>query len=262
MTLGRFLRQQTARSCQAAPVFIFLLLFVTPVWSAGVSKVSFPTVDDHRDALYCRPEGAGPFPAVIFNHGSIVDGLGWPGATKRGYQLDAICQTLAEDGFLAFAPIREKVPRGRGWQSYDERYQEVVARAVDYVKTLQDVDSSRIGLMGFSMGGLISLKVAVEGKDLRAVLLLAPAWGRGLLGDEVQKVPSLNAPVLLLVEAGDEPQILKGVAMLEKALQANKKEVRVIRYNRGGGHELFYKVDYYWPDVRDFLREKLGGAPK
>lgn len=31
---------------------------------------------------------------------------------------------------------------------------------------------------------------------------------------------------------------------------------------RGGGHELFYKVDYYWPDVRDFLREKLGGAPK
>src|SRR3972149_6873762 len=178
MTLGRFLRQQTARSCQAAPVFIFLLLFVTPVW------------------------GAGPFPAVIFNHGRIVDGLGWPGATKRGYQLDAICQTLAEDGFLAFAPIREKVPRGRGWQSYDERYQEVVARAIDYVKTLQDVDSSRIGLMGFSMGGLISLKVAVEGKDLRAVLLLTPAWGRGLLGDEVQKVPSLNAPVLLLVEAG------------------------------------------------------------
>ena len=245
----------------ATLTFIFLLFSANQSWGAGASKVSFPVGDDRRDALFCRPAGESPFPAVVFNHGSIVDMLGWPGASRRGYNLSAICETLAEDGFLTFAPIREKVPRGRGWMSYDERYKEVVLRAVDYVKTLRETDPSRIGLMGFSMGGLTSLKVAVERMDLKAVLLLAPAWGRGLLADEVQNVPSLNAPVLLLVEAGDEPQILKGVAMLEKALQTHKKEVRIIRYNRGGGHELFYKVDYYWADVRDFLREKLGGTP-
>ena len=261
MIRGRSLRPQTAPFRSAPLAFAFLVLFVTHVWGAGASRVSFPVGDDRRDALLCQPEGAGPFPAVIFNHGSIVDGLGWPGASRRGYNLSAICETLAEDGFLTFAPIREKVPRGRGWMSYDERYKEVVSRAIDYVKTLPDADPSRVGLMGFSMGGLTSLKVAVERMDLKAVLLLAPAWGRGLLADEVQNVPSLNAPVLLLVEAGDEPQILKGVAMLEKALQTHKKEVRIIRYNRGGGHELFYKVDYYWADVRDFLREKLGGTP-
>ena len=252
---------QTAPFRSAALVFTFLFLLVTHVWGAGVSKVSFSTGDDRRDALLCRPQGTGPFPVVVFNHGSIVDSLGWPGAIRRGYNLSAICETLAEDGFLVFAPIREKVPRGRGWMSYDERYKEVVSVAIDYVKTLPGADPSRLALMGFSMGGLTSLKVAVERKDLKAVLLLAPAWGRGLLADEIQNVPSLTAPVLLLVEAGDEPQILKGVAMLEKALQANKKEVRSIRYNRGGGHELFYKVDYYWEDMRDFLREKLAGAP-
>ena len=75
-------------------------------------RVTFPSGELSLEGVLSVPEGAGPFPAVIFNHGSIVDGLGWPGATKRGYQLDAICQTLAEDGFLAFAPIREKVPRG------------------------------------------------------------------------------------------------------------------------------------------------------
>lgn len=240
---------------------IFLLLFAAHGWSAEASRVSFPVGDEHRDALLCRPEGKGSFPIVVFNHGSIVDGLGWPGAGRRGYNLSAICETLAEDRFLAFAPIREKVPRGRGWMTYDERYKEVVSRALDYVKTLPEADPHRIALMGFSMGGLTSLKVAVERKDLQAVLLLAPAWGRGLMADEAQNVPSLNAPVLLLVEAGDEPQILKSVAMLEKALQAHKKEVRVIRYNRGGGHELFYKVDYYWEDVRSFLREKLRDAP-
>ena len=239
----------------------FLVFFELRVHGAVVSRVSFSIGDERRDALLCRPGGEGPFPAVVFNHGSIVDGMGWPRAANRGYSLDAICQTLAEDGFLALAPIREKVPRGRGWMSYDERYKEVVSRAIDYVKTLPDADPSRVALIGFSMGGLTSLKVAVERMDLKAVLLLAPAWGRGLLADEVQRVSLLNAPVLLLVEAGDEPQILKGVAMLEKALQAHKKEVRIIRYNRGGGHELFYKVDYYWVDVRDFLREKLGAAP-
>lgn len=257
MALGRPLMPQTASSRSVALAFVFLVLFVTQLWGAGASRVSFPAGDGNRDALLCRPEGAGPFPVVVFNHGSIVDMLGWPGASRRGYSLSAVCETLAEDGFLAFAPIREKVPRGRNWQSYDERYKEVVSQAIDHVKTLQDADPSRIGLMGFSMGGLTSLKVAVERNDLKAVLLLAPAWGRGLLADEVQRVPSLNAPVLLLVEAGDEPQILKGVALLEKALQAQKKEGRVIRYNRGGGHELFYKVDYYWEDVRAFLREKL-----
>lgn len=241
-------------------ILVFLLLLEVDGYGAEARKLSFPVDEEKRDALLCRPKGEGPFPAVVFNHGSIVDMLGWPGASRRGYNLSAICETLAEDGFLAFAPIREKVPRGKGWQSYDERYKKVVSRALDYVKTFPGVDPSRIALMGFSMGGLTSLKVAVEQTDLKALLLLAPAWGRGLLADEVQNVPSLNAPVLLLVEAGDEPQILKGVAMLEKALQANKKEVRVIRYNRGGGHELFYKVDYYWEDVRAFLTEKLGGT--
>lgn len=253
--------QPTSNFHSATLAIVFLLFFANQGWAADAAKVRFPVGDDHRDALLCRPSGDGPFPAVVFNHGSIVDMLGWPGASRRGYNLSAICETLAEDGFLAFAPIREKVARGRGWMSYDESYREVVSRALDHVKTLAGVDPARIAIMGFSMGGLTSLKVAVARKDLKAVVLLAPAWGRGLLAEEVQNVPMLNAPVLLLVEAGDEPPIRKGVAMLEKALQAHKKEARIIRYDRGGGHELFYKVDYYWGDVRSFLNEKLGGIP-
>lgn len=240
---------------------IFLLLFAAHGWSAEASRVSFPVGDEHRDALLCRPEGKGPFPTVVFNHGSIVDGWGWPGASSRGYQLEAICEALAGGGFFAFLPIREKWPRGKGWMQYDGSYKEVVSRAVDHVKTLKDVDPFRIALMGFSMGGLTSLKVAVERKDLKALLLLAPAWGRGLLADEIPRVPEINAPVLLLIEDSDGPPILKGFALLERALKAHKKEARIIRYDRGGGHELFYKVDYYWEDVKAFLREKLGGAP-
>ena len=56
------------------------------------------------EALLCRPEGKGPFPAVVHNHGVGVDIQGYQKAVKRGYNLPAICKELATDGFLTFFP--------------------------------------------------------------------------------------------------------------------------------------------------------------
>lgn len=219
--------------------------------------MSYRSGSEEIQALLCRPEGAGPFPAVVYNHGSVVDGHGYIGARHVGYDMDGTCEALAKEGVVALLPIREPTPRGKGFMRYEERYKDVVAGAVDYVKTRPDVDPSRVALMGFSMGGLTSLIAGVERNDLKALLLLAPAWGRGRMAEAVERVPSLNAPVLLLVEAGDDQPILRGVELLEQALKTRGKDARVIRYDRGGGHRLFYRVDYYWEDVRAFLREKL-----
>ncbi len=49
--------------------------------------------------------------------------------------------------------------------------------------------------------------------------------------------------------------------MLERALRAHGKEVHAIRYDRGGGHRLFWDAGYYWKDERSFLREHLGRTP-
>ncbi len=107
-----------------------------------------------RRALVCVPKGQPPFAAVVFNHGSIVDMLGWPGATQRGYRLDRVCEALAAEGYFVFAPIRENSARGRGFREYEDAYREIVLQAVDHVKTLAGVDGSRIALAGFSMGGV------------------------------------------------------------------------------------------------------------
>ncbi len=212
---------------------------------------------EERQALVCAPEGQGPFAAVVFNHGSIVDMEGWPGAARRGYRLDRVCETLAAEGFFVFAPIRENVPRGRGFQSYEDDYLDIVLQALDYVKTLPRVDGSRIALAGFSMGGLVSFKVAMERSDLRAVALLAPAFGRGLLGKAAKRADKVTAPMLVMVENSDDKPILRGVGILKKALGSRGKPLRVIRYNKGGGHKLFYDVGYWWDDFKAFLREHL-----
>ncbi len=180
---------------------------------------------------------------------------GYDGASERGYDLDGICRALAKDGFLALAPIRDS---GRG---DIPGHKNEISRAVDYVKILPDVDPSRVALMGFSRGGLLTLMVGVERRDLKALLILAPAPGRGRFAEAVLRVASLNSPVLLLVEEGDRSWIREDFEMLERALRAHGKEVRAIRYDRGGGHRLFWNVGYYWKDVSSFLREHLGRTP-
>lgn len=256
-----------ARRASRASFLLFILAgigisvaAISPA-KAELKQVSFPVKlaerAGERQALVCAPKGQPPFAAVVFNHGSIVDMLGWPGATQRGYRLDRVCEALAEEGYLVFAPIRENSPRGRGFQDYEDDYRGIVLQAIDHVKALPGVDGSRIALAGFSMGGLVSFKVALERSDLRAVVLLAPAAGRGLLGEAAKSADKVSAPILVMVEQSDGAHILRGVGMLENALGSGGKPLRLVRYDRGGGHELFYDLGYWWDDLKVFLREHL-----
>jgi dienelactone hydrolase len=211
-----------------------------------------------RQAMICRPKGKGPFPAVVYNHGSVVDGHGVDGAAEIGYDLSGICAAFAKEGYIAFLPIREPYPMGRQWKNYRDRYKGIVARAIDHVRSRPDVDSSRVALVGFSMGGLSSLMAAPGRGDLRGIALLAPAFGRGRFREGMARAGEIQAPVLLMIEAHDELRVIhRGVKGLEAALRGADKEVRLIRYDRGGGHQLFWTVDYYWKDLADFLKEKL-----
>lgn len=212
---------------------------------------------EERSALVCTPEGNGPFAAVIFNHGSVVDGWGWPGAIQKGYRLDRVCEKLAGEGYFVFSPIREKYPRGKGFTSYEDTYCEIVCQAIDHVKSLPEVDSTRVALVGFSMGGLVSFKVAIERRGLRAVALLAPAFGRGRLAETASEIGGLNSPLLVMVEEGDSPQILQGVGIIEDAAHAHGKPLRLVKYKSGGGHKLFYDIDYWWEDLAAFLHAHL-----
>ncbi len=247
------------------PIFVLVGTVISGVpfspAQAEPQQLSFPVKvaerPGERRALVCTPKGQPPYAAVVFNHGSIVDMLGWPGATQRGYRLDRVCEALAAEGYFVFAPIRENSARGRGFQEYEDAYREIVLQAVDHVKTLAGVDGSRIALAGFSMGGLVSFKVALERGDLRAVALLAPAFGRGLLGEAAKSANNISAPVLVMVEQSDGVPILRGVGILEKALGSRGKAFRLVRYDRGGGHELFYDVGYWWDDLKAFLHEHL-----
>jgi len=207
------------------------------------------------EAILCRPEGNGPFPAVLHNHGVGIDTSGYARSVRRGYDLPGICKALAHAGFLTFIPVRQGGPGSHMMPSHKSQ----VLQAIDYVKGLPDVDPSRVAVTGNSRGAILTLMVASERRDLKALVVMAPADVGSYFSRTLPEVPSIDAPVLILVEAGDKAEIQDNFDALDRALKQHKKEVKSIRYTRGGGHNLFHTTGYYLEDVKSFLREKLDG---
>src|SRR6266566_2385878 len=83
----------------------FLLLFPTPSPSllSGVEVVSFPSGGLILHGVLYKPEGMGPFPAVLYNHGS-APGL----SSKEAFEM--LGPLFARHGWVFFGPYR----RGQG----------------------------------------------------------------------------------------------------------------------------------------------------
>ena len=199
-------------------------------------------------ALLCRPEGKGLFPVVVYNHGAIVDFRGYEQAHSLGYDMQGMALALAREGFLVFAPIRQS---GRG--NLPSHLAEI-HQAIAYLKTLPQADTTRMALMGFSRGGALTLRASLQDEAFRAVILEAPALHPDRVRKLLAETDSLKRPYLLLIEKSDNPRFLRAIDTLNALLLRKGAQTTLIRYDRGGGHRLFWKVDYYWDDVKKFLQ--------
>jgi len=229
---------------------VALHLSVAPAFAQGA---------DRPEPLVCKPAGQAPFAVVIWNHGLVRDAATFANA-QRGWR--NMCEALAAEGYLAYIPIRRFV-RNLGPADISREADELT-KAVNAVITMADVDRTRIALMGHSRGATLALMAAVRRRDLAAVILTAPASiPSRFLGDTLDRVRSMSSPVLLMVENGDELGGLEATRDIDERLKRRSKDDhRTIRYDRGGGHFLFIRKDYWWEDLRTFLDEKLNRTEK
>lgn len=194
--------------------------------SGGLSLVAF---------LY-KPDGDGPFPALIWNHGSEKRPDG-------GTQFDSVASIFVPAGYVVLAPVRRGHGGSEGHYIVNEirqaRFLEGSDRAarvavrllesgqlddqlagLDYVKRLPFVDPQRIAVAGCSYGGIQALLGAERGAGYKVAISLSPAaqsWeGNSYLRQRlVQAVQRINIPVLLLQPARDaslEPSRVLGAA--------------------------------------------------
>src|SRR5215469_1482992 len=179
---------------------------------ASAKPVSFPSPGGTLYGFLYVPEGRGPFPAVLWNHGS---------EKRPGWQPE-LASFYTSHGFVFFLPHRRGQGRSPGPYIMDEirsgespvlaaRAQQVanedVVAAMNWLRTQPEVDSSRIVVSGCSFGGIQTLLTAEKGLGARAFIAFAPAaqsWGNGaldqMLEDAVQRA---RAPVFILQAKND-----------------------------------------------------------
>jgi dienelactone hydrolase len=141
---------------------------------AGYTKshMTWPSQGQLMTGTISLPDGPGPFPVVIVNHGHIPTDRYWVGQDSGIFG-----DPMATHGFISLAP---NYPGYAGSGQLDPAYPALIAQAVadmDLVGSLASLpqaDTRRVAMMGHSNGGGVSLLLSVVDPRVRAYVLFAP----------------------------------------------------------------------------------------
>ena len=135
------------------------------------------------------PEGEGPFPVIILNHGFFSRSV-----YSSGDGSDRASAFLAQHGYITLAPDYRSWGRSDIGESlfYSGLVIDVI-NLINAVTSISKADPDRIGMWGHSMGGGVTMKVLTIDSRVEAAVLYSPVsadfvdiierWGPGCFGD-------------------------------------------------------------------------------
>jgi carboxymethylenebutenolidase len=230
---------------------------------------------DEIEAYLARPDEEGPRGGVVVIHHLPGYDRGTKEIARRFAELgyDAICPNLywreapgaAPDDAAATARAQGGVP--------DERLVGDVAGAAAYLRSLPS-SGGKVGVIGYCSGGRQSVLAACH-VDLDAAVDCYGAFVVGTppegfplqVGNLVEELPGLRAPLLGLFGQEDSYPSPEQVAELDEILTANGKPHEFHSYE-GAGHAFFspdrpsYRVaaaNDGWERIATFYGTYLGG---
>jgi dipeptidyl aminopeptidase/acylaminoacyl peptidase len=136
------------------------------------SEMRWPSGGQTMTGTISLPDGQGPFPVVVVNHGFIPPERYWVGQDSGIFG-----DPMAAHGFISVAP---NWPGYAGSGPGDPALPPIVQQTVvmlDLVSSLRSLpqaDPSRVALVGHSNGGGISLIAMVVDPRIRAIVLHGP----------------------------------------------------------------------------------------
>jgi carboxymethylenebutenolidase len=252
-------------------MLLFALALEISVAQSNPEEVVFPSGGRELHGFLWKPEGTGPFPAIVWNHGSEK----LPGSQP------ALAKFYTAHSYVFFVPHR----RGQG-RSPGDYIQDLVAQSpaserarrmvefqqaevddviagLNYLRSRSFVDPARIAISGCSYGGIQTLLTGERDLGVRALVPFAPgamSWEQNVpLQDRlVRAVDLAKAPVFLIQAENDYS--LAPSSVLRREANKKKKDFQSKIYpafgsNHQDGHWGFCSsaTDVWGNDVLAFL---------
>ena len=240
----------------------------------------------HLKGYFWKPAGPGPFPAILFNHGSGADDTQHtagrtmaeaasdlaPIFLKHGYAFFYLCrrgQGLSADQ----GPFMQDLLKQAEAKGADARkqlhYQLITGGQLDdalagltFLKAAPDVDPERIAIVGHSFGGMLTLLSGDHDSTIRAEVAFAAganSWRASQeLRDRTLAAVGKTAAHVMLVYAANDYDTTPGKDISVELDRLHKPNLLKIYPAIGktpdDGHSLLYLGISEWePDVFRFL---------
>ena len=234
-----------------------------------------------------KPAGKGPFPAILFSHGSSPafpsrrtalgplfarHGYVFLFLFRRGAGLSASAGEESGAAIAREAALDGDAGRNRAQLRLLETADLADAKAgLAFLRGLPSVDPRRVGVVGHSYGGTLSLLLAEAEPEVGAVVDFAGAansWPKSsaLRQRLLAAVDHLTAPVLFIHAANDystEPGRALATEMEKRGKPRRLEIYPPLGSSRDDGHDLVYSAVPVWEaDVFAFLDANLAGGAR
>ncbi len=135
---------------------------------------TIPCGDITLETAWHFPETKKPWPAVVVCHPHPLYG-----GTMSSNVVFGICQALAERAIAALRFNFRGVGKSGGEFGEGVGEQEDVKAALDFAIATDGIDTERIGLAGYSFGGMVALPVAIRDERVKKLALVSPMLSEG-----------------------------------------------------------------------------------
>ena len=195
--------------------------------------MTFPGNGDSSPGFLAVPEAAAPVPGLV-----VIQEVFGLNEDIRG-----IARRFAQEGYTVLAPDLYHGPEASDLEEArklrtdmdTERAERDLDSAVRHLKSLDVVAGGPVGVIGFCMGGFLSLGTAIRNGNIGAAAVF---YGGGGVPEGLSQI---RCPVFGAYGAEDAGIPLERVEELRKGLEAQGIEHEVHIY-QGAGHSFFNDV--------------------